>query len=788
LLEAIGTLSPLRAAECLNLLQSSVASAHLKRLYLSTADPMDTCRIHLQQLESLRGLHGPAAEALPAYQAAFACLRRQSFITRHFQGGSYMAMEDILSRLPAGTRVLTLQRSLDGTVLYASLVMLVPLETGQAAAPATSNAPISQSHSPGVAAAANVASVTQKQGSKPAPPQPASAPAPEPLSRTTHVSDCSIRAIVARMRLSTAQQGELIELCHTMQHYGRVHGRSIRSVTDDLGGAADVEGLSQPAAGVTTTSTGVTPVQGRRRSTAVAKNELIASDSADEALRRVISSMTALLHPLLHGSGNEYENIADALAAQSDGQSTLAHTRVPGPVVLCVERGLSFLPLEALPALSSPLVTGVCREFSLQFCGSRLATSVALRALGQGPNTQSEAAAVGGLQGVPQCHALASNIGFVVCPRLEASTKALHTAMALADVIRGFTGQTIPTGSAITPLETASGTQQATSATSSHGLGSPQQAQKRVSAAKKSPRSVADKEAGAPSVPVSSEHTVLVSDHSGGSAAQPQVASASHNATARSQHSDVEPAGLSAPAAPSLMQLLGRPLTLPVPAKALAPNVAAANATAAPASAVGSAWVGHSGLAHPLASAAVISSLQEPVLRLVSGGSVSSASTGDTLGVSVSGVHGGAWIYLASEPLCSQVQPDAIVATGTLAAACRLAIVMELDAGRPIVGRGPDSDNDSVVDAWTTAALLSFSGVGAIVINQWAASIPATQALLHALLTPPRVSSSGNLVVASVTEELRGAFLGHDSTVVALPRVRYNTVLYGLPNVGVLHL
>ncbi len=369
-----GALAPTRAAVALTLLASAAARRSLSALFASAAGPGHPEVLHAALAARLSdewvttGLPGPPGDVAPARGASAAVLGRGSLAARAV-GDAPRPIEALLSSLPYGTRLLTLARGDGGRVLYAGVLLRLP--SGCAWPPgeplrARARAPLRSLDLASVGAAHAAAGAAGLAG------------AVFPLELDFERAE----ALGAVLRAAGALDETL--------------SPRVRAASAAGGLGADLQAAAEGA------EVGALPP-------AVAP---AGPDSADEALAHLLSSLSAVVEPLLGAGAPLAAWLGDAGEA---GKS---------PLILCVERDLAAAPWEALPLFAGRR-GALARDVSPALLGVRLAVSEALLARGGGapapPQSPTDGAPWFARPPLEPCHALATGdaCAFLVDPRGE---------------------------------------------------------------------------------------------------------------------------------------------------------------------------------------------------------------------------------------------------------------------------------------------------------------------------------------------------------------------------------
>jgi hypothetical protein len=148
---------------------------------------------------------------------------------------------------------------------------------------------------------------------------------------------------------------------------------------------------------------------------------------------------------------------------------------------------------------------------------------------------------------------------------------------------------------------------------------------------------------------------------------------------------------------------------------------------------------------------------------------------------------GGVLVFYGHGRLVHAVSPALLCSTS--APACRLALILDSitdeSSARRIATSTQRSSHDSgrsFENSFDTAALLSLTGIGSVVLHQWASSPAVNKALLYGFME--RCNRNGSINVAACLRSLVGKGGAETSEGPAnglKQRVRLNTVVYGVP-------
>lgn len=678
LLECYGSTAPDKSAVCLAMYQAVQARGDLREVFETAAGATSRQVLHMRLVDRMAAVHSHPADASPVYKAAIDYLDRSSMAWRMMDCSR--RVEDVLAGLQFGTRIVVLQRSASGRVLYAAVMArtVTGIATGGSA-------------TPGLASA------------------------------------------VARLALSDDDRALISQLCSDALGLRTEFAGHVRAMGEEKGArgevafeqpgtqkgslfADDADAAAAPGAG------GEDPTPSQPETTAHGSpprpsSGLADRDVTEERVSDIIRRMSALLEPLF--------GINSSLGPWLAGST--------GHVVVCAEKALFPLPLEALPCLSS--AKAVVRDLSVQVLGHRLAAAAHLRAVGDSatpavlPSSSSATSEPWYARPAPPvCNASSSGITFVADPRYEDKRDdadsndegAVDAVLARRTILESLQ---VLTGRQATPAEAA---QAAAAAPAPADADQNAKGGKRAgTAAGKNPPTTPAKDASTAAEPLSDTTSVAT----GLAAKHPRYEE-------------------------GLLEVLRRRVPLPVPG------------------ALGSAWKGFRGDTHIPSPAAWQEMMRTAPLR---------TAPDDPTGAACAG---GAMLFYGQGRLFSYLPPETIA--GLLCPSVRLAFLADSCTTTESARKQAIADNEKrgkegrldLEHTWETAALLSMTGVGTVVAQRWSTTHHALEALVHGGLSAAIVEGT------PVAEAVKAVFDGHKDRaahVQAKARVKYATVVLGVP-------
>lgn len=366
LVELYGTLSPVRAAASLSLLQSVNASKELKASFVRASGLASRQVLHMRIVEqasdssAVDGLFGsgnplsrsarlhPSASSA-VYGAAKSYLKSSSLAYRMMQPAT-RGLDEVLALLPHSTRVLIIEPSPSGRTLYAAVA--VRLSHGYVAKDAISPKPASLSLSRPVTAQAKKAHEDATAAYEKA----------EAERKVASVVDAlGISANIDKMELSDSQLSILADLVRQASTIRTDMATQVRQFTQDIGAMADISPEVLPEIELREKEKKSSHGTGVENSSSVIYKAVGASsvDHCEASVSKLLSSFRAFFDPLL--------GLNSTLAPWLAGQSG---------IVICVSKSLTHLPFESLLSIAD--ARSVTRDFSVSVLGHRLAASALL--------------------------------------------------------------------------------------------------------------------------------------------------------------------------------------------------------------------------------------------------------------------------------------------------------------------------------------------------------------------------------------------------------------------------
>ena len=660
LVELYGTLSPVRAAASLALLQSINASKDLKAVFVRASGLASRQVLHMRIVEqtadssAVDGLYGsgtplsrsarlhPSASSA-VYGSAKSYLKSSSLAYRMMQPAT-RGLDEVLALLPHSTRVLIIEPSPSGRSIYAAVAVRLP--SGYIVKGAVAAKP----------AALSVSRPVTAQAKKTHEDATAAFEKAEADKKVTSAVDAlGISANINKMDLSDSQLSVLADLIREASTIRTDLALNVRQFTQDIGAMADISPDALHEVEVREKEKKIVHDSGTVFTAAGASSV----DRCEATVSKLVSSFRSFFDPLL----GPQSSLAPWLAGQTG-------------VVLCISKSLTHLPFESLESIAD--ARSVTRDFSVSVLGHRLAASALMADPHIPPTKPPHSVDVHSWfsHAPPEtCHASNSSIRFVVDPRNEDPKESSISAIVSND--NGENAHAPPqerTKKRRTLLESIDVLLKGPNASRHH------EAEHQVddSSKKHPPASKGSKPGTASSV----TKPVIV-----------EAETVAHEPKAPEQSA-------------ILLDLLDRPTEL---TQTNEEGVVATDGLCR-------SWSGlrgDSSIPSPAAWQALIRS--SPVKPDGSGGGM---------------------VYIGHGRLFSYLPPEAVA--GLLAPGCRFAFLADSVSNNQQANQQALLDNAKkqddgrleLEDTWETAALLSLTGVGVVITQQWPQSYSALEALV----------------------------------------------------------
>lgn len=669
LVDCYGTLAPVRAALSLAMYQSCITRNDLYSVFKTAAGLTSKQVLHIDLVERMKNEY-THPEDLPIYTSAIQYLNDNSIVYRMMDCGR--SIEDIFKLLPLGTRVVTIQRSTSGRVLYVSVLM---------------------------------------------------------KTKHTNTNDevSGLTGTISRYNLSEHEREELSNLCSDAKNIRTDYAGHVRAYSEGKGLMGEF--IHAPSSLTESKTSHSMDESGGKEDH---KDEMthsasfsIKEDACENRINEVIERMNKLLNPILGSTSSIGTWLNDNCNGSQNNRND--------PVILCVEKALTTLPFEALDCLAS--LSTVTRDFSLQVLGHRLAISNYLRT--QGSNTVTAPLSLSSSTSALPCHARNSSVTYVVDPRHEDTIDGRHgSPLGRLTVLDAFTALT--------------GTQVHDSSSTASVTGHP---------APPGTAGTAVTHKAHPPVHSTDEDTSTESNTVAHSSTSPSFYDVLHSST---------------------------PLVF----------------TDEQGKLFGSNWHGFRGDSHVPAPAAWQELLRTTTLRPVTRTPDSPTSTEPPTSTPESTVTyaGGATVFYGHGRLFAYLPPEAVA--GLLCPGVRIAFLADTLTTNESARRQAILDNAKTAvegrleleNTWDTLALLTLSGIGTLIGQQWSLSHIAMETLIHGTFTQTvRQSIPIATAVRSVFRTTTPVDkkkndndehnANNNTTIVEVKnRVKYATVVYGLPH------